>query len=277
MAKAKRLLVEQLSRVDVVIEVCDARLPLSSRNPDLLPLIEHKNRFLVLNKADLANPAATANWSSWFASQDEVVTQAVGTRPLRLLRNMVEDAAKDRIARNEARGVRRTIRGMVVGVPNVGKSTIINSLAGMRSLRTEDRPGVTRANRWVRIGPYLEIMDSPGLLWPKLEDQEAARRLAYIAAIRDKVLDTYRLALSLAGELLLLAPDIFAERYRITDTSLRGQELLEAVCHGRGFLLRGGVPDLDRGAAVLLDEFRAGKIGRITLEQPPKAAADNAR
>ena len=268
MAKAKRLLKEQLSRVDVVIEVCDARLPLSSRNPDLLPLLGHKNRFLVMNKADLANPAATAGWSRWFLSQGETVTEAVGTRPLRQLRRMVEDAAGDRMARDAARGVRRTIRGMVVGVPNVGKSTIINSLAGARSLRTEDRPGVTRANQWVRISEYLEIMDSPGLLWPKLEDQTAARRLAYIAAIRDQVLDTYNLALTLAEELLLLAPDLFAQRYRIEDTTLRGQALMEALCRGRGFLIKGGVPDLDRGATVLLDEFRAGRIGRITLEMP---------
>lgn len=277
MAKAKRLLKEQLSRVDVVIEVCDARLPLSSRNPDLLPLLGHKNRFLVMNKADLANPAATAGWSRWFLSQGETVTEAVGTRPLRQLRRMVEDAAGDRMARDAARGVRRTIRGMVVGVPNVGKSTIINSLAGARSLRTEDRPGVTRANQWVRISEYLEIMDSPGLLWPKLEDQTAARRLAYIAAIRDQVLDTYNLALTLAEELLLLAPDLFAQRYRIEDTTLRGQALMEALCRGRGFLIKGGVPDLDRGATVLLDEFRAGRIGRITLEMPLETGAPDAR
>ncbi len=275
MAKAKRLLNEQLSRVDVVIEVCDARLPHASRNPDLLPMIAQKNRFLVLNKADLANPSATAAWSRWFVSRGELVTEAVGTRPLRALRRMVDEAVRERAARDEARGVRRTIRGMVVGVPNVGKSTIINTLAGVKSLRTEDRPGVTRANQWVRIGPYLEIMDSPGLLWPKLEDQVAARHLAYIAAIRDQVVDTYQLALSLAEELILRAPDLFAARYKVADLSLRGQTLLEAVCFGRGFLVKGGAPDLERGAAVLLDEFRAGKVGRITLEMPSEA--DHAR
>ncbi|MGI6655079.1 MAG: ribosome biogenesis GTPase YlqF [Christensenellales bacterium] len=269
MAKAKRLLSQQLSRVDVVIEVCDARLPLSSRNPDLLPMIAHKNRFLVLNKADLANPAVTARWNAWFTQQGEVVTEAVGTRPLRALRRLIEEAVRERMQRNEQRGVKRTVRAMVVGVPNVGKSTIINTLAGSKTLKAEDRPGVTRANQWVRIAPFIEIMDSPGLLWPRLDDQQAARRLAYIAAIRDEVLDTYRLAQSLAEELMVLEPELFMNRFRVKDASLRGQALMEAICAGRGFIGRGAVPDLDRGASVLLDEFRAGRIGRISLELPP--------
>ncbi|MGI6634096.1 MAG: ribosome biogenesis GTPase YlqF [Christensenellales bacterium] len=269
MAKAKRLLSQQLSRVDVVIEVCDARLPLSSRNPDLLPMIAHKNRFLVLNKADLANPAVTARWNAWFTQQGEMVTEAVGTRPLRALRRLIEEAVRERMQRNEQRGVKRTVRAMVVGVPNVGKSTIINTLAGSKTLKAEDRPGVTRANQWVRIAPFIEIMDSPGLLWPRLDDQQAARRLAYIAAIRDEVLDTYRLAQSLAEELMVLEPELFMNRFRVEDASLRGQALMEAICAGRGFIGRGAVPDLDRGASVLLDEFRAGRIGRISLELPP--------
>ncbi|HHX21676.1 MAG TPA: ribosome biogenesis GTPase YlqF [Clostridiales bacterium] len=269
MAKAKRLLSQQLSRVDVVIEVCDARLPLSSRNPDLLPMIAHKNRFLVLNKADLANPAVTACWNAWFTQQGEVVTEAVGTRPLRALRRLIEEALRERMQRNEQRGVKRTVRAMVVGVPNVGKSTIINTLAGSKTLKAEDRPGVTRANQWVRIAPFIEIMDSPGLLWPRLDNQQAARRLAYIAAIRDEVLDTYRLAQSLAEELMVLEPELFMNRFRVEDASLRGQALMEAICVGRGFIGRGAVPDLDRGASVLLDEFRAGRIGRISLETPP--------
>ena len=269
MAKAKRLLSQQLSRVDVVIEVCDARLPLSSRNPDLLPMIAHKNRFLVLNKADLANPAVTACWNAWFTQQGEVVTEAVGTRPLRALRRLIEEALRERMQRNEQRGVKRTVRAMVVGVPNVGKSTIINTLAGSKTLKAEYRPGVTRANQWVRIAPFIEIMDSPGLLWPRLDDQQAARRLAYIAAIRDEVLDTYRLAQSLAEELMVLEPELFMNRFRVEDASLRGQALMEAICVGRGFIGRGAVPDLDRGASVLLDEFRAGRIGRISLETPP--------
>ncbi len=269
MAKAKRLLSQQLSRVDVVIEVCDARLPLSSRNPDLLPMIAHKNRFLVLNKADLANPAVTARWNAWFTQQGEVVAEAVGTRPLRALRRLIEEAVRERMQRNEQRGVKRTVRAMVVGLPNVGKSTIINTLAGSKTLKAEDRPGVTRANQWVRIAPFIEIMDSPGLLWPRLDDQQAARRLAYIAAIRDEVLDTYRLAQSLAEELMVLEPELFMNRFRVEDASLRGQALMEAICVGRGFIGRGAVPDLDRGASVLLDEFRAGRIGRISLEMPP--------
>ena len=268
MAKAKRLLSQQLSRVDVVIEVCDTRLPLSSRNPDLLPMIAHKNRFLVLNKADLANPAVTARWNAWFTQQGEVVAEAVGTRPLRALRRLIEEAVRERMQRNEQRGVKRTVRAMVVGVPNAGKSTIINTLAGSKTLKAEDRPGDTRQP----VGAHRPVYRDNGFTWLAMAASgrsAGARRLAYIAAIRDEVLDTYRLAQSLAEELMVLEPELFMNRFRVEDASLRGQALMEAICVGRGFIGRGAVPDLDRGASVLLDEFRAGRIGRISLEMPP--------
>ena len=156
----------------------------------------------------------------------------------------------------------------VVGLPNVGKSTLINRLHGGAIAKTGNKPGVTRANQWVRVGDYLELLDTPGLLWPRLDDAEAARKLAYISAIRDEVLDTYALACGLLDDLMELAPETLKERYHIQDLTLRGAALMEAVCRGRGFLLRGGEVDIERGCAVVLDEFRDGKLGRITLEQP---------
>ena len=168
--------------------------------------------------------------------------------------------------------MRRTVRVMVVGVPNVGKSTIINQLHGGAIAQVGNRPGVTRANQWVRVGEYLEVLDTPGLLWPKLDDPVAARRLAYISAIRDEVVDTFALSCALLEDMTALEPEALTARYKITDMSLRGQALLEAVCRGRGFLLRGGELDIERASAVVLDEFRDGKLGRLTLEAPPETA-----
>ena len=164
--------------------------------------------------------------------------------------------------------MRKTIRVMVVGVPNVGKSTLINRLHGGAIAKVGDRPGVTRANQWVRVGEYLELLDTPGMLWPRLDDPIAAKRLAYISAIKDEILDTYALAVSLLEDLIVMSPDAVQKRYKLTDLSLRGLELMEAVCRGRGFLLRGGELDIDRACAVVLDEFRDGKLGRVTLETP---------
>ncbi len=158
---------------------------------------------------------------------------------------------------------------MIVGVPNVGKSTIINRLHGGVIAKVGDRPGVTRANQWVRVGDYLEIMDTPGLLWPRLDDKVSAKRLAYISAIKDDVVDVFELSCSLLEELIETYPGELNKRYKITDLTLKGQALMEAVCRGRGFLLRGGELDIDRACAVVLDEFRDGKLGRITLEKPP--------
>lgn len=268
MAKAKRLLSDQLKHVDAVIELCDARLPVSSRNPDLNTLLKGKKRLLVLNKADLADEAATKRWIAHFAGRGEqafAFNAARGSARSALQR--MEALTRDAVERQAARGIRKTVRMMVVGVPNVGKSTFINKLNGTPVAKVGDRPGVTRANRWVRVGAYLELLDTPGLLWPRLDDQRAAVRLSWLGSIRDAILDTEALAISLLEALLELRPEAAAERYKLADTSLSGHALLEAACRGRGFLMSGGVPDMERGAAVVLDEFRAGKVGRITLEE----------
>ena len=271
MAKAKRLLADQLGRVDVVVELCDARLPYSSRNPDLDKLISGKKRVLLLNKADLADSGATSAWLNYFRAQgiDAAPYNAASGKAKDALA-VIDRAAKDAVERAAQRGIRKTVRAMVVGVPNVVKSTFTNKLHGGNIAKTGDRPGVTRSNQWVRITPYLELLDTPGLLWPRLDDQLAARRLCYIGTVKDDVVDLAMLAIHLLQDMLEVKPEAVMERFRLKDPTLRGEELLEAICRGRGFLMKGGVCDYDRCCAVVLDEFRAGELGRITLEMPQK-------
>lgn len=268
MAKAKRILQDQVARVDAVIELCDARLPYSSRNPDLNYMAKNKARVLLMNKADLADPKVTQQWLSYFKSQGLQCAAVTAERNAKEVLKIIENLTRQKVERAEARGVRKTIRVMVVGVPNVGKSTLINRLHGGAIAKVGDRPGVTRANQWVRVGEYLELLDTPGMLWPRLDDPIAAKRLAYISAIKDEILDTYALAVSLLEDLVVMSPENVQKRYKLTDMSLRGLALMEAVCRGRGFLMRGGELDIDRACAVVLDEFRDGKLGRVTLESP---------
>ncbi len=271
MAKAKRLLADQLGRCDVVIELCDARLPYSSRNPDLGRMTGGKKRILLLNKADLADPNVTHAWITRFREQnlDAHAFSASRDNAKEILK-LIEDASREAVEKAAEKGVRKTVRVMVAGVPNVGKSTIINLMHGSNIAKTGDRPGVTKAQQWVIIGPYLQLLDSPGLLWPRLDDQTAARRLCYIGSVKDDVVDIPMLTLTMLDELLKIRPESVMERFHFSDPTLRGEELLEAICRGRGFLLRGGECDYDRCCQVVLDEFRAGKCGRISLEVPPR-------
>ena len=272
MAKTRRLLEEQLRAVDAVVELCDARAPMATRNPDLGALCRNKPRFLALNKADLADDAATKQWIARFRAEDTpaVRFQATGNGGRKEMVALVEQAARPAVERMKARGAMKTARVMVVGIPNVGKSTFVNRLRGSGIAKAGDRPGVTRASQWVKIGPYLELLDTPGMLWPKLTDQRQARLLAFLGSVKDEILDTEGLACDLMETLARLTPDALRTRYKLpgdADT-MSGPELLEAACRGRGWLLSGGRLDTERAAALVLDEFRGGKIGRVTLETP---------
>lgn len=270
MAKAKRLLQGQLTKIDLAIELCDARLPLSSRNPALEQLLKGRRRVLLLCKADLARPEQTKAWLAYFQSLGlEAMAYDTTPQKTKQAKALIERAAAQVIQRGLDRGMQKTIRAMVVGVPNVGKSTFINRLYGGAITQVADRPGVTRANRWVKVGPYLEIMDTPGMLWPKLEDPLAATRLAYVGTIPDAIYDQEALCIHLLEDLMAAMPQATIQRYKIKDIQAKGHGLLEEVCRGRGFLMKGGVYDLERACAVVLDEFREGKVGRITLEAPP--------
>ena len=273
MARSRRLLMGQLRSVDAVIELCDARAPISTRNPDLNALVWGKARVLVLNKADLASQAATAAWLAHYRGRGLAAArfQSTGGKTGEIL-ELIQQAVRPAVQRMEARGVKKTVRLMVLGIPNVGKSTFINRLNGQAVAKTADRPGVTRSNQWVKVGPYLELLDTPGMLWPKLEDQAAARTLAFLGSIRDQIMDGEELAGQLLQRLMELAPEQTRARFKLEDIQEEapGYELLEMACRGRGWLMSGGRPDVQRAAALVLDEFRGGKVGRITLELPPK-------
>jgi len=271
MARAKRKLMDQLSRVDVVVELCDARIPRASRNPDLDELVKNKKRLLILNKADLAEQDKTAAWLAYYRAQgmDVMSFDSAKGRAKDVL-TRIERAASEAVARMAAKGVKKTVRVMIVGVPNVGKSTFTNKINGASIAKTGDRPGVTRSNQWVRITPYLELLDTPGLLWPKLTDQRDAQCLAFVGTINDQVMDQQMLAIRLMERLMQEKPEALVTRFKLKDATLTGVALLEEACRGRGWLLPGAVCDTDRGSAVILDEFRAGKLGRITLQAAPE-------
>ena len=273
MAKTKRLLTEQLRKVDLVIELCDARLPFSSRNPEINHMIFDKKRIVLLNKADLADPESTSRWIRVLKSSglDAYAVDSTKLNSKELI-SLIQKSTRDVVEKALEKGIRKTIRAMVVGVPNVGKSTLINRLRGKGIAQTGDRPGVTKSSQWVKINPYLELLDTPGLLWPRLDDQLSARRLCYIGSVKDEVTDQYFLAISLLEDLETLSPETVMSRFHLESIDLKGAELLDAVCRGRGWLLKGNQLDYDRACSVILDEFRAGKLGRITLEVPETKA-----
>lgn len=273
MAKARRMLEENLKLIDVVIEIIDARAPLSSRNPDFDDLFSNKKRIILLNKSDLANARVTKQWIAWYKKRriDACGLSAISKQGKSQALSLIEAAAKEQVDRLSKKGMNKAVRALVVGIPNVGKSTFINQIAGAKRAHTGDKPGVTKGKQWVKITPYLELMDSPGLLWPKLSDERLATHLAFIGSINDEILDIEQLALELLKTLLAIAPDALTARYRNIADAIE-TELLQAVCKSRGFLLSGGALDTERAARIVLDEFRSGKIAKITLDLPPMEA-----
>ncbi len=274
MTKTRRMLQENLKMIDVVVEILDARAPLASRNPDFDDLFSGKARVVLLNKSDLADANATKRWIAHYdhSGIEAAGISATGGSAKKTAVALIERAAKPRVDAMKAKGVSKVVRCMIVGIPNAGKSTLINRIAGQNRAEVGDRPGVTRGKQWVKITPYLELMDTPGMLWPKLEDQELARHLAFLGSIKDEVMDSEALALDLLSLLQAQALAQLTQRYAKLDAETPREELLNAVCRSRGFLLRGGALDTERAAHVVLDEFRAGKIARVTLEQPEAEA-----
>lgn len=272
MTKTRRMIEADLKLVDLVAEVIDARIPRSSRNPDIDELVGRKPRLIVLNRADQADPALNKAWGKWFRDRGCAVleTDSKTGAGVNQFSNVVKEALKEQIARWREKGqVGRPVRVMVVGVPNVGKSTFINKVAKRKSAKAQDRPGVTRGKQWVAVDAGLDLLDTPGILWPKFEDQEVGRRLAYTGAIKDDIMDVEELGCTLMEELAARYPQALAERYKLTpEPDIPGWELLEAAGRKRGFLISGGEVNLERMARVLLDEFRGGKLGRFTLEAP---------
>lgn len=273
MAKSRRLLQDQLRAVDAVIELCDARAPLATRNPDLEKLTRGKARILILNKADLADDRETARWVEYFRSQNLSAMRfnSNGGKTKEILAR-IQEATRPAVERAAARGVKKTVRLMIIGIPNVGKSTFINRIHGSGIAKASDRPGVTRSNQWVKIGPYLELLDTPGMLPPRMDDQDGARLLAYLGSIRDQIMNTEELAGQLLMHLQAINPAAVAARFKLPEGEIYDdpQLALEAACKGRGWLISGGRPDVDRAAALVLDEFRAGKAGKITIERAPE-------
>ena len=276
MAKAKRMLEENLKLIDVVIELVDARAPQSTRNPDFDRLFQGKARVLLLNKSDLGDPASNKRWIGYYKRQgieaDGVTASAQNARTTAI--RLIEKATAERVKRFEEKGVQKTIRVLIAGIPNVGKSTLINRIAGEKRAQTGDKPGVTKGKQWVKITPHLELLDSPGLLWPKLGDETIGRHLAFLGSINDEILNVEELAEQLLSTLRSLNPDALFERYKKLGADTPEGSLLEGVAKSRGFVLKGGVYDTERAARIVLDEFRAGKIARVTLEQPPKEEDD---
>lgn len=269
MTKAKRAMKEDIKLIDLIIELVDARVPLSSRNPDIDDLGRNKARLILLNKSDLASEYWNERWSEWFHSQGCHVVK-VNSRNgsgLKQINGVVQEACKEKIERDRRKGIlNRPVRAMVVGIPNVGKSTFINSFAGKACTKTGNKPGVTKGNQWIRLNRSLELLDTPGILWPRFEDQLVGQRLAFIGSINDEILNREELAVELIRFLIKNYSAVLEERYQAIEND--PIEVLNQIARIRACLLKGGELDIKKAANFLLDDFRNGKLGRITLEFP---------
>ena len=276
MTKARRQMQEDIRLIDLSIELVDARVPLSSRNPDIDSMGRQKSRLILLNKADLADDSWNRRWAEYFKKKGYYVLLADSRNKghLKAVQPLIGEACREKIERDRKRGIlNRPVRAMVAGIPNVGKSTFINSYAGRACAKTGNRPGVTRGKQWIRLNKTLELLDTPGILWPKFEDPEVGKNLALIGSVRDEILNTEELALELIRRLNREYPQVLAERYGIekAETELK---TLEEIARSRNCLTRGGELSFEKAAGILLEDFRGGKLGRITLEYPPEEAGE---
>ena len=268
MTKAKRMMQENIKLIDLVIELVDARLPVSSRNPDIDELGKNKARLILLNKADLAEEKWNDAWAEYFKKKGYSVVKVNSKRGggIKSIQGVIQEACKEKIERDRKRGIlNRPVRAMVVGIPNVGKSTFINALAGKACAKTGNKPGVTKGKQWIRLNKGVELLDTPGILWPKFEDQQVGIRLACVGSIKDDILNMEELALWLIDYLRENYKGILAERYQITEEGT-SVEVLEAIARARGCLKRQEELDYAKASLILFDDFRSGKMGRITLE-----------
>ena len=277
MTKARRQMQEDLKLIDLIIELVDARIPLSSRNPDIDELGKNKSRLILLNKSDLADERYNEQWTTYFQKKGFFVLKvnSKSGAGLKAIQGVIQEACKEKIERDRRRGIKnRPIRAMVVGIPNVGKSTFINSYAGKACTKTGNKPGVTKGKQWIRLNKNLELLDTPGILWPKFEDQEVGKRLAYIGSIKDEILNLEELSLELLAYVIANYPGLLNQRYGISEEGTP-LSLLEEIAQNRKCLVRGQELDYAKAAGILMEEFRNGKIGRITLEYPPMSDEEN--
>ena len=271
MTKTRRQIEADLKLVDAVCEIVDARIPASSRNPDIDAICGDKPRIMILNRIDLADPAATQRWADHFRSKGMavVMTDCKSRKGITSFQPAVRSVLKEKIERNAARGMNKPVRAMIVGIPNVGKSTFINQVSGRKGAKAENRPGVTRGKQWVTVDNGLLLLDTPGILWPKFEDPNTGMMLAYTGAVKDGILDIEELACNLIALLHKRYPEALKERYGIeAEQGTPGYELLEMAGRRRGYLVSGGEINTERMAKVLVDEYRNAKLGKFTLEEP---------
>lgn len=270
MTKAKRMMQENIKLIDLIIELVDARIPMSSRNPDIDELGKGKARIILLNKSDLADAGLNQEWESFFKEKGYFVQplNAKSGAGIKNIQALVQESCKEKIERDRKRGIiNRPVRAMVVGIPNVGKSTFINSFAGKACVKTGNKPGVTKGKQWIRLNKNLELLDTPGILWPKFEDQKIGERLALIGSINDEILHVDELAVALIRNLKNSYLDLLEKRYDITIDE-DAYDTLKKIAIARKCLQKGELPDVDRASSMLLEDFRSGKLGRITLERP---------
>ncbi len=270
MIKAKRMMQEDSRLIDLIIELVDARVPMSSRNPDIDEIGKNKFRIILLNKADLADPRFNLLWTEYFKEKGFFV-QEINSRSgagIKNIQPLVQEACREKIERDRKRGIiNRPVRAMVAGIPNVGKSTFINSFAGRACARTGNKPGVTKGKQWIRLNKNLELLDTPGILWPRFEDQKVGERLAMIGSINDEILHADELAAAVISFLQREYPEALKERYQI-NVQEDAYKNLEEICISRGCFQKGRQPDILRASSLVMDDFRSGRLGRITLEHP---------
>lgn len=270
MTKAVRMMQENIKLIDLIIELVDARIPFSSRNPDIDELGKNKSRIVLLNKSDLADPVWNRQWMEYFQKQGAYVLEINSKTGagIKAINGLVQEACREKLERDRKRGiVNRPVRAMVAGIPNVGKSTFINAFAGKACTKTGNKPGVTKGKQWIRLNKNLELLDTPGILWPKFEDQQVGLNLAYIGSVNDEVIVLEELACHLLDTLHQLYPKAVEERYHI-EWKEKSVENLEEIARSRGCFQKGEALDLKKAAGILLDDFRSGRLGRMTLERP---------